>query len=60
MAAALKVADAAPEGSVILTMLPDTAERYLSTPLFAEIGADMNDEETEISQSTPGQHMPEA
>jgi hypothetical protein len=34
--------------------------RYLSTPLFAEIGADMNDEETEISQSTPGQHMPEA
>ena len=36
MAAALKVANDAPEGSVVLTMLPDTAERYLSTPLFAD------------------------
>eukprot|EP01050_Picozoa_sp_SAG11_P019133 SAG11_NODE_3004_length_2774_cov_1.712897_1_plen_89_part_10 len=36
VAAAIKVADMAPEGSVILTMLPDTGERYLSTPLFAE------------------------
>jgi cysteine synthase A len=33
-AAALKVADGAPEGSVILAMLPDTGERYLSTALF--------------------------
>lgn len=33
-AAALKVAEKAPEGSVILAMLPDTGERYLSTPLF--------------------------
>src|ERR1700730_2559010 len=33
-AAALKVAADAPAGSVILAMLPDTAERYLSTPLF--------------------------
>jgi len=32
--AALKVAEKAPEGSVILAMLPDTGERYLSTPLF--------------------------
>ena len=36
-AAALKVAAKAPDGSVILAMLPDTAERYLSTPLFEGI-----------------------
>jgi cysteine synthase A len=36
-AAALKVAAAAEPGSVILAMLPDTGERYLSTPLFADI-----------------------
>jgi cysteine synthase A len=36
-AAALKVAEKAPEGSVILTMLADTAERYLSTALFEGI-----------------------
>ena len=35
--AALKVAETAAPGSVLLAMLPDTAERYLSTPLFAEI-----------------------
>ena len=34
-------------------MLPDTGERYLSTPLFADIGVDMNDEEIAISKSTP-------
>jgi len=37
VAAAKKVADEAPAGSVILAMLPDTAERYLSTPLFEGI-----------------------
>jgi len=36
-AAALQVAKTAPQGSVILAMLPDTAERYLSTPLFEGI-----------------------
>jgi cysteine synthase A len=36
-AAALKLAKEAPEGSVILAMLPDTGERYLSTPLFEGI-----------------------
>ena len=36
-AAALKVAEKAPAGSVILSMLPDTAERYLTTPLFEGI-----------------------
>ena len=36
-AAALKVAEQAEKGSVILAMLPDTGERYLSTPLFADL-----------------------
>ena len=36
-AAARKVAEEAPEGSVILAMLPDTGERYLSTALFEGI-----------------------
>ena len=36
-AAALKVAREAPAGSVLLAMLPDTGERYLSTALFADI-----------------------
>jgi cysteine synthase A len=36
-AAAAKLAAEAPEGSVILAMLPDTGERYLSTPLFEGI-----------------------
>jgi len=34
-------------------MLPDTGERYLSTPLFEGVGADMTAEELEISRSTP-------
>ena len=53
MLTALKVAEKANPGDVILTMLPDTAERYLSTPLFASIEEDMNEEEIEISRSTP-------
>jgi len=36
-AAALKVAEKADKGSVVLAMLPDTGERYLSTPLFEDI-----------------------
>jgi cysteine synthase len=36
-AAALKVAQEAPTGAVVLAMLPDTGERYLSTPLFEGI-----------------------
>lgn len=51
--AAIEIAKTAPKGSVILTMLPDTAERYLSTPLFGSIPADMNEEEYKISASTP-------
>ncbi|MHB1207638.1 MAG: cysteine synthase A [Rhodospirillaceae bacterium] len=52
-AGALKVAAEAPAGSNILCMLPDTGERYLSTPLFENIPADMTDEETVIFRSTP-------
>jgi cysteine synthase A len=57
-AGALRVAAEAERGSVILAMLPDTGERYLSTPLFASVGVDMNEEETEISRSTPGFQLP--
>merc|ERR550514_2203986 len=53
MWAALETAKKVPKGSVILAMLPDTGERYLSTPLFAEIEGDMNEEELEIAKSTP-------
>jgi len=56
-AAALKAAEKAPEGSNILVMLPDTGERYLSTPLFDGIDIEMNDEEVAISKSTPGAQM---
>ncbi|MBN9314401.1 MAG: cysteine synthase A [Devosia sp.] len=57
-AAALKLAESAPAGSTILAMLPDTGERYLSTPLFADVAADMTAEEEAISASTPGQQLP--
>ncbi|WP_299349593.1 pyridoxal-phosphate dependent enzyme [uncultured Shimia sp.] len=56
-AAAMDVAKDAAEGSNILVMLPDTGERYLSTPLFDGIPEGMSDEEVEISQSTPGFQM---
>jgi cysteine synthase A len=51
--AALQVSAEAPNGSTILCMLPDTGERYLSTPLFADISVDMTEEELEIARSTP-------
>jgi cysteine synthase A len=57
-AGALEVAKSAAPGSTVLCMLPDTGERYLSTPLFGDIGADMNEEELKISNSTPGNRMP--
>lgn len=56
-AVALKVAEAAPEGSVILCMLPDTGERYLTTPLFESIAEDMDAQEVAISKSTPEAQM---
>jgi len=51
--AAIETAKKAPTGSTIVCMLPDTGERYLSTPLFASIDADMNEEELTIARSTP-------
>jgi cysteine synthase A len=54
LAGALQVCEGAEEGTTVLCMLPDTGERYLSTPLFEEIPADMTGEEIEISRSTPG------
>jgi cysteine synthase len=51
---ALQVAEQAPKGSTILCMLPDTGERYLSTPLFEGITEEMSEEEIGLSNSTPG------
>jgi len=53
LAAALAVANRAPAGSNIVCMLPDTGERYLSTPLFEDIGEEMNAAEIALSTSTP-------
>ncbi len=52
-AGALSIAREAPQGANILAMLPDTGERYLSTPLFADVPADMTEEEQAIFRSTP-------
>lgn len=54
LAAAIEIATSAPEGSNILCMLPDTGERYLTTPMFDDIEEDMSDSEVRISKSTPG------
>ncbi|MEM7764182.1 MAG: cysteine synthase A [Pseudomonadota bacterium] len=43
VAAALRVAADASEGDVILAMLPDTGERYLSSPLFADLDESSDD-----------------
>jgi cysteine synthase A len=51
---ALRVAEAAPPDANILCMLPDTGERYLSTPLFEDVAVEMTEEELELSRSTPG------
>ncbi len=54
LAGALQACESAPEGTTVLCMLPDTGERYLSTPLFDGVSADMSMEELEISRSTAG------
>ena len=58
-AIAVEIAEKAPNGSVILCMLPDTAERYMSSPLFESIESEMDTEELNISKSTPGFQIPE-
>jgi cysteine synthase A len=56
-AGGLRVCAQAAKGATVLCMLPDTGERYLSTPLFADIPADMTIEEIAISRSTPAAQM---
>lgn len=53
LAAALQVAETAAEGANILCMLPDTGERYLTTPLFEGVEAEMSEIEQGFSTSTP-------
>lgn len=53
-AVAMRIAGKAAPGSVTLAMLPDTGERYLSTPLFEGLAEDMDLEEQAISRSTSG------
>ena len=57
LAVAIEVAAHAPAGSNILCMLPDTGERYLSTPLFDDIEVEMSADEIALSQSTPGYQL---
>jgi len=57
-AVAMQIAKRAQPGSVILCMLPDTSERYLSSPLFEGIPEAMTEEEIALSKSTPGFQMP--
>ncbi len=58
LAGALQVAATATPGANIVCMLPDTGERYLTTPLFGDVGVDKNDDELTISNSTPNHRMP--
>jgi len=53
-AVAHQIAERAPAGSLILCMLPDTGERYMTTPLFEGIEPEMDEEEVALSMSTPG------
>ncbi|WP_375173030.1 cysteine synthase A [Pseudooceanicola sp.] len=57
LAVAMKIAETAEPGTVILAMLPDTGERYMTTPLFEGIAEGMTEEEQAISRSTPGAQM---
>lgn len=51
VATAMEVAAEAEPGSVLLVMLPDTGERYLSTPLFEAVPAEMTEEEQALADS---------
>ena len=52
-AAAIQVCKDASKGSTVLCMLPDTGERYLTTPLFADIPVEMTEDELAVLRSTP-------
>jgi cysteine synthase A len=52
-AAAIEVCKDAPKGSTVLCMLPDTGERYLTTPLFADVPVDMTEDEFALLRSSP-------
>jgi cysteine synthase A len=54
LAGALAVAAGLEPGAAVLCMVPDTGERYLSTPLFQDIPEVMTEEEEAIAASTPG------
>ena len=54
---ALDIAKHSEPGTVILCMLPDTGERYLSSPLFDDVVEGMNEQEIKLSHSTPGFHL---
>jgi len=56
-AVAMQIAERAAPGTVILCMLPDTGERYITTPLFDAIPEDMTEEEVALSRSTPGYQL---
>jgi cysteine synthase A len=56
-AVALDIARNAQPGTVILCMLPDTGERYLSSPLFEDVAEGMDEQEVALSHSTPGFHL---
>jgi cysteine synthase len=53
VAVATRIAQTVPPGANVLAILADTGERYLSTPLFDHVGAEMSAEELEIAASTP-------
>ena len=57
-AVAMKIAERSEPGTVILCMLPDTGERYMSTPLFEAIPEEMTEDEAALSRSTPGFQLP--
>lgn len=52
LAGAIEICKKAEPGANVLCMLPDTGERYLSTPLFEDIPEEMTEEEHELSRST--------
>jgi cysteine synthase A len=54
LAGAIELGKRIPRGSVVLCMIPDTGERYLSTALFEAVSETMSDEEVEIAASTEG------